>query len=165
MRSQQDAPAIARSLLAGAASGMRSAAGPALAAWQLRDVRSRRRHRAPRRLLAADHAPEIAAVLALGELVADKLPAMPNRTDLASIIGRAAAGGLAAVALLPPRSSPRVLIAHGLIGASAAIIAAHLSFRARRRLAHGNGANGRMIGLAEDALTYAGGALALRRLR
>lgn len=163
--SATDGAAIARSVIAGALSGMRSAAGPALAAWQLKDQRVGRRDRLPRRLLAAEHAPQVAAALATGELLADKHPNMPNRTDVPSLVGRAAAGALAAVALVPRRASMRVMLAHALIGAGAAILTTHLSYHARRRLARANGHGDRLVALAEDALTYGGGALALRRLR
>src|SRR5512140_1497258 len=120
--SERNGTAIARSVLAGVLSGMRSAAGPTLAVWQLRDVRASRRDRLARRLLAGEHAPQVAAVLAAGELLADKYPRIPNRTAPPALLARAAAGALAAAALVPRRASARVVLAHALIGAGAAVL-------------------------------------------
>lgn len=163
--SERDGAAIARSILAGALSGMRGAAGPALAALQLRDARVSRRDRLPRRLLAAESAPRVAAAIAAGEVAADKHTGMPERVAAPALLARAAAGALAAVALVPRRASLRVVVAHGLIGAGAAILTTNLSYHARQRLARWNGTGDRLVALAEDAFTYGGGVLAMRRMR
>lgn len=165
MNSDRDGLAIVRSVLVGAVSGLRSAAGPALAARELHHARARRRGALPRRVLAAEPATKVTAALAAGELLADKHPDIPNRTAPPALVGRAAAGAFAAAALVSRRASFRTLCAHGLIGAGAAVLAAHLGYEARRRLGESTGAPDRLIGLVEDALTYAGGALAMRAVR
>ena len=154
--------AIARSLIAGALSGLRSASGPTLAAWQLRGERTRRRDRLPRRLLASEHALEATSALAAGEVLADKHPAMPNRTDPPALLGRAVAGALAASALAGRRASLQTVVGHALLGAGAAVVGAYLGYYARRAATEHSGAPNALIAMAEDALTYAGGALALR---
>ena len=80
------------------------------------------------------------------------------------MIARVVAGALAAATLVPRRANARVLIAHALIGAGAAVLSTHLSFRARRGLAPGDGAGPRLVAFGEDALAYGGGALAMRTL-
>lgn len=162
---EKDATAIARSIIAGALSGLRSASGPTLAAWALRDARPRRGDPLPRRLLASEHAVEVTGAMAAGEVLADKHPQMPDRTSPPALAGRAAAGAIAAAALVPRRASVRVVFAHALIGAGAAIIATHLSYRARRAAVEQGGASDRLVAVAEDALTYVGGALAMRGVR
>lgn len=157
-----DGTAIARSLITGALSGLRSASGPALAAWQLRGQRTRRRDRLPRRLLASDHALEATGAMAVGEVLADKHPAMPNRTDPPALVGRAIAGAVAASALVGRRAPVKVVVAHALLGAGAAVLGAYLGYYARRAATEHSGAPAMLIAAAEDALTYAGGALAIR---
>jgi uncharacterized membrane protein len=74
-----------------------------------------------------------AAALAVMELLADKLPGIPNRTDPLPLLGRAAAGALIGATIAAAFGGDR---AHGAtLGAVAAVIAAHLSFHARRELA------------------------------
>lgn len=163
--SDRDGAAIARSIVAGALSGLRSASGPALAAWELRDTRKRKQDRLPRRLLASDHALQVTGAMAAGEALADKHPDMPNRTSPPALVGRAAAGAIAAVALVSRRASLKVVFAHALIGAGAAILSTHLSYHARRLATRESGGHGTLVALAEDALTYAGGALAMRSTR
>lgn len=160
--SDTDGSAIARSVIAGALSGIRSASGPALAAWQLRGKRSRRKDRLPRRLLSSEHALEATGAFAAGEVLADKHPAMPNRTDPPALMGRAIAGAIAASALVGRRAPVQVVVAHALLGAGAAVLGTYLSFHARRLATEHSHAPDALIAAAEDALTYAGGALALR---
>lgn len=160
--SDRDGAAIARSVVAGALSGLRSASGPALAAWELRDTRPRRKDRLPRRLLASEHAVEVTSAMAAGELLADKHPDMPNRTSAPALVGRATAGAVAAVALVSRKASLRVVLAHALLGAGAAVVSTYLSYHARRLAVERTGAPDTFVALAEDALTYAGGALAMR---
>lgn len=73
------------------------------------------------------------ATLAVMELIADKLPGIPNRTDPLPLLGRAAAGALIGATVAAASGRDR---AHGAtLGAVVAVLAAHLSFHARRELA------------------------------
>jgi uncharacterized membrane protein len=154
-----------RSLLAGAVSGLRSASGPALAAWQLHDKRTSRRDRLPRRILGSEHAREVTGAMAAGEVLADKHPDMPSRLEAPALIGRAVAGAVAAAALVPRRASTRVLVGHALVGAGAAMLSTFLSYHARRSAVQRGGAPDPLVAIVEDALTYGGGALLMSRLR
>ncbi|HSJ15622.1 MAG TPA: DUF4126 family protein [Longimicrobiales bacterium] len=153
-----------RSLLAGALSGLRSASGPALAAWQLHDQRTSRRDRLPRRLLGSEHAREITGAMAAGELLADKHPDMPSRLEAPALIGRAVAGAVAAAALVPRRASTQVVVGHALIGAGAAMLSTYLSYHLRRSAVQGTHAPDRVIALIEDALTYVGGGIMMKKM-
>lgn len=154
-----------RSVLAGVLSGMRSASGPALAAWQLHGQRTSRRDRLPRRVLGSEHAREVTGAMAAGELLADKHPEMPSRLEPPALIGRAVAGAVAAAALVPRRASTQVLVGHALVGAGAAMLSTFLSYHARRAAVQRTGAPDRLVAVIEDALTYAGGALMMKRTR
>lgn len=75
---------------------------------------------------------KVAAALALLELLCDKIPGIPNRTDLAPIVGRVAAGAFigASVAKLAGRDR----LTGAIIGSLFAFAGAQLTFRARRAL-------------------------------
>ena len=74
----------------------------------------------------------VTALLALLELLADKLPNIGNRTDPAAIAGRMAAGALIGAAVAEAAGRDRLSAA--LAGATFAFVGAHLSFRVRRSL-------------------------------
>jgi uncharacterized membrane protein len=74
----------------------------------------------------------VTALLALLELLADKLPNIRNRTDPAAIAGRMAAGALIGAAVSEAAGRDRLPAA--LAGATFAFVGAHLSFRFRRSL-------------------------------
>jgi uncharacterized membrane protein len=70
-------------------------------------------------------------VLALGELVADKLPFLPARTNPPSLAVRAISGGLSGAALCSAKK--RSWFAGALIGAGAAVGAAYGAYELRKR--------------------------------
>lgn len=86
-------------------------------------------------------------LLAAGELWGDKLHSAPDRIVPAGIAARLVTGGLAGAALAPRH---RALLG-GLLGATAAVGAAYLTFAARRRAMRRFGQT--RTGLVEDALT------------
>jgi uncharacterized membrane protein len=75
---------------------------------------------------------KVAAALALLELIGDKVPGIPNRTDLGPIVGRVAAGALIGASVA--RAEGRDRLTGALVGAVCAFAGAHLSFRFRRAL-------------------------------
>ena len=99
----------------GVITGMRSMAGPAALAL---------RHQGLFRRLVP--------LLALGEMVADKTPGIGDRIDPIPLAGRALMGALVGGVIARERGGNMVL--HALVGASAAVVAAHLAYRARKAL-------------------------------
>jgi uncharacterized membrane protein len=97
--------------------------------------------------------------LAAGELFADKLPRLPNRTARGPLAARAVMGALVAVATRP-RTGKRAALFAAVLGAAAAIAGAfagfHLRRLASRRLGGGTIANA-VTGALEDALIVKGG--------
>jgi len=71
-------------------------------------------------------------VLAGAELIADKLPSAPNRTDPAGLLGRIAAGALVGAAVGGRTGMSRGQSA--VIGGLIAFASAHATFRLRRAL-------------------------------
>jgi uncharacterized membrane protein len=98
--------------------------------------------------------------LAAGELLIDKLPGVPNRTDVAPMVTRAVAGALVALAARPPGGGVGGRIFAVALGAAAAgagtTVAFHLRRLANRRLGDGAMAN-LATGALEDAVAIACG--------
>lgn len=105
----------------GVATGLRSQTGLAMVAWRLARADS------PRRLprLLADPRSRTALTLGVaGELVADKLPIVPTRTDPGPLAGRAFFGALTGVATseaVAPSRTPRQVAVVGAIGMTGAV--------------------------------------------
>ena len=115
----------------GAATGMRSMAGLATLAMSDRRVRP------------------FMALIAAGEMVADKTPWVGDRVDPLPLTGRVLIGA-AAGAFIARQHRDDVLLG-GALGATTAFIVAHLAFHARKRLPMSNVSGG----LLEDAVVLA----------
>ena len=97
----------------------------------------------------------VAPLLALGELVVDKLPVTPARTLPASLVVRALAGGIAGGSLAAARGGDRRLGA--LCGIAAAVAASFLFERLRAAAVRRTGLPDPVVALAEDALAIGAG--------
>ena len=119
-------------VLLAAATGARSMTGLAATARSLASRGSNGDLPQPARFLATPRVATAMAMLAALELVADKLPAIPDRTDPGPLLGRVLAGGLigAAIAAADDRDRARGM----LVGAVAAFAGAHVGFQLRREL-------------------------------
>lgn len=139
----------------GVVAGMRSMAAPAALAAALHDAPGARLAPAPARQLAHPLADRALRVMAAGEVVADKLPGMPDRVAPQVLAGRLATGALAGAAVFALHGERRLMGA--LVGAAAAFVATHLFFRLR------TGASARLpvpdavVALVEDTLVVSGG--------
>lgn len=130
----------------GAVAGLRSMTAPALLS------RHFARYGADEglaRLLGTSPVPSLLAVAAAGELVADKTPFVPNRTDPLPAAGRVAMGALMGVAVADWQGESRVLAA--LAGAAAALGTTFLGYHLRRAAADA-GLPDLPVALAEDVV-------------
>lgn len=121
--------ALVKTIAVGALSGMRALAGPMALA---------RRH--------GGAAARVLAVLGGAEMIADKTPFVGNRTDAVPLAGRAVMGGLAG-AFIAHEYRESVILG-SVLGAAAAIAAAHLAFQIRTRTPLSN----TTAGAIEDAI-------------
>jgi len=124
----------------GAVCGMRTMTGPAAT-----------------RLTAHDVSRYIMPVLALGEFVADKLPATPARTQPIGLIARSLAGGFAGGSVAAARGGERRIGA--LVGIAGAVAAAYVFMRLRREIVDRSGLPDPIVALGEDALAIGSGYL------
>jgi len=147
---------LALSVLLGVTAGLRSMTPMACVAWaawlgQL-DLAS-----TSLAFLATRAAAYALTVLALVELVADKLPFTPNRTTIGPFLGRLLTGGVSGAALTA--GSGESLALGGFLGSVGAVVGTLGGFRARTRLVKALGARDWIVALAEDAVTVAAAAL------
>ncbi len=125
-------------LAAGLLAGLRSLSAPAAVSSAL----------ATRAELAARAAPAL-RLLAAGEMVADKLPFMPDRTSPPILAGRALIGAAAGVVVASAYGRSRALGA--VLAAAAAVAGSFGGLALRRTLGERLGLPDPLVALAEDA--------------
>jgi uncharacterized membrane protein len=152
----------AAAIAAGAVTGLRSMAGPAivsrsLAAGMMGSMQQTRPH-----WFGTKRTAKTLAALAVGELIADKLPFMPDRTNTAPLIGRFLGGAICGAAIcMANEESPWLGILAGGLAATAASFAGHKI----REVAAEHGKSDMAVALMEDTVAIAGGLSALATLR
>ena len=153
--------AYAGATLAGAVAGMRSMTAPALVSHLVKTVPVPGGN-----ALASliDHAatPKVTAALAIGEIVADKLPFIPRRTQTGPLVGRALTGGLSGAAIARSRHASPLLGA--LLGGAAAVGMTYAAYHLRKKITGSLHLPDTVVALAEDAIAVGVGYAALRRL-
>lgn len=149
-------------LLIGVADGLRSMTPPAVVAWSahrqwitLRDT--------PLAFMASTAAVVVTIVLALVELVGDKLPSTPARTAGLGLVSRIALGGLSGAAVAA--AGVQSLALGAALGAAGGIIGAFAGYQARTRLVRALDAPDFVVALVEDAIAIGGSFLVVRGLR
>jgi uncharacterized membrane protein len=146
--------------LIGVIAGLRTMTAPAVVAW------AANRHwlnlyNSPLAFMGSTAAVAVFTLLALGELVIDKLPSTPNRTRLAGLIGRTVLGGLSGAGVAVAGSQP---IAPGaILGVAGAIAGAFAGYEVRKRLVRALKVPDFVIALLEDAVAIGGGLLIVSR--
>jgi uncharacterized membrane protein len=112
-------------------------------------------------LMGSTAAVGVFTVLALGELVADKLPSTPNRTALPGLIGRTVLGGLSGAVVAEAGAQSIALGA--VLGAAGGIAGAFSGYEVRTRLVRALEVPDFVVALLEDAVTIGGGLLIVSR--
>ena len=101
----------------------------------------------------------IFALLAVGELIGDKLPKTPNRTALFPLIGRVCFGGLVgAIAATGVNGST---IEGGFLGAVSALVGTFVGYTIRREIVTRFGWKDLWVALCEDGIVIGLSILAL----
>jgi uncharacterized membrane protein len=115
----------------GIVSGLRSLTAPAVVAWGAH-LGWLNLHGSPLAFMGSTTAVAVFSLLAVGELVADKLPTTPKRTAPAPLVARIITGGLCGACLCI--STGQSLVLGALLGAIGGLIGAFLGYGIRRRL-------------------------------
>jgi uncharacterized membrane protein len=146
----------ARAAAIGAVTGLRSMTGPALVA-EAANAKSLKLRNTPVGWLGSDNAARTTAILAVGEMIADKIPGMPNRTDAPALAFRALAGAVCGYSIAGRVASNQERWISAAVGAGAALAAAWIGVQYRKRV----GLPPVMAALAEDAVALWAGSAAI----
>jgi uncharacterized membrane protein len=146
-------PVLLFSFFIGVLVGLRSFTAPAVVSWAAHRHWLDLRH-SPLAFLHSAAACIIFVVLALAELVADKLPSTPGRTQPLGLIARFLTGSLSGAAVAVSGNSSLALGA--ALGAVGGIIGAFAGYQARTRLVKALKVPDFVIAILEDALAIGG---------
>jgi uncharacterized membrane protein len=145
----------------GAVAGLRTMTAPAFVAWAAR-LGLLRLDGTPLSFLGLPVTAWVFTVLAIGELVADKLPSTPARTRPGPFIGRIVSGAMSGGAITAGTGGS--LAAGAVFGAIGAVIGTLGGYNARVRLVRGLKVPDTVIALAEDLIAVGGALLIVAAL-
>ena len=145
--------------LIGVVAGLRSLTAPAAVSWGAR-LGWLHLNNTPMGFLGFAATPYIVSVLAIGELIADKLPKTPSRKAPPGFVTRVVTGALCGAALGAASQSLVGGLLAGVLGAVAGTLGGY-EFRAR--LVKAIGGNDLPIALIEDVIAIGGGFLIVSR--
>jgi uncharacterized membrane protein len=144
----------------GVVTGLRSMTGPALVCWaahlgwlKLEDSRLA--------LMGSTAATYAFSAFAIGELVADKLPFIPNRTSPGPLFGRVVLGALCGATLCAASGFSVALEA--ILGGAGGVVGAFAGYQARKRLVMKLGCPDWVVAVIEDAVAVGGGLFLVSR--
>ncbi len=140
--------------LIGVVSGLRSLTAPAVVAWA-----GHRNwlnlHNTPLSFMGSTGAVVIFTLLAVVELIADKLPSTPSRTKPLGLIARIILGGLSGAGVAV--SGAQSIVPGAVLGAVGGITGAFAGYEVRTRLVKALKVPDLVIALLEDAVAIGGG--------
>ena len=100
-----------------------------------------------------------AVAMAVGELLAERMPFVPNRSESTVLLARAVSGGAAGAAMFKARR--RSVLVGALVGAAAAVGASYGAYYLRKKAARYFNVSDRMVALVEDGLALSAGLIAV----
>jgi uncharacterized membrane protein len=104
----------------------------------------------------------IISLLAIAELVMDKLPSTPNRTSIGPLIGRIVIGGLCGAALFASTSNS--VWTGAFVGALGAIAGTFAGYEIRKRIVSKLQVKDLVVAIAEDLVAIVGAFLLVSRI-
>src|SRR6476660_3027910 len=133
----------------GIVAGLRSMTAPAVVAWGAH-LGWLNLHGSPLAFMGSTTAVAILSVLAIGELIADKLPMMSKRTAPAPLMARVVTGGLCGACLCA--AVGKSLLAGTLLGGIGGIVGAFLGYSVRGRLVNNFRIKDLVVAVCEDVV-------------
>jgi uncharacterized membrane protein len=147
-------------LLIGVVSGLRSLTAPAVVAWGAHR-NWLNLHSTALSFMASTAAVVIFTLLALVELVADKLPSTPRRTKPVGLIARIVLGGLSGAGVAV--SGAQSIVLGAVLGAVGGVAGAFAGYQVRTRLVKALEVPDLVVALLEDAVAIGGGLFIVSR--
>lgn len=138
--------------LIGIFAGLRSLTAPAVTAWAV--YMGWLKLEGPLSLIGSFPSVVILTLLAIGELVADKLPKTPNRTAPLGLIARLVTGGVTGACVTA--AGGQGAFPGALLGVVGAVVGCFGGYQARKRLVRALGAPDIYVALFEDLVAIAG---------
>jgi uncharacterized membrane protein len=133
----------------GIVAGLRSLTAPAVVAWGAH-LGWLNLHGSPLAFMGSITAVAIFSLLAVGELIADKLPMTPKRTAPAPLLARVITGGLCGACLFA--AAEKSLVAGAILGGTGGVIGAFLGYDIRRRLVNNLRIKDFVVAVCEDVV-------------
>jgi len=131
----------------GIVAGLRSLTAPAVIAWAAH-LGWLNLHGSPLAFIGSTTAVAIFSLLAIGELVADKLPNTPKRTAIVPLLARIVLGGLCGACLCAVAG--KSLLAGALLGGTGGVIGAFVGYETRKRLVNSLHIKDLVVAICED---------------
>jgi uncharacterized membrane protein len=144
----------------GVIAGLRSFTAPAAVCWAAH-LGWLNLHGSRLEFLATTAAVVVASLLAIGELVMDKLPSTPSRTSPGPLVARLVMGALCGAAIGVSTDQSNLLCT--VMGAVGALIGTFGGYQIRHRLVAGLKVKDLVIALAEDVIAVGGAFLLVSR--
>ena len=136
----------------GIVAGLRSLLAPAIVAWAAHfDLLNL--HGSALSFMGSRAAVAIFSLLAIGELIADKLPNTPKRTALGPLLARILLGGLSGASLFV--AAGKSLLAGALLGGIGGVIGAFAGYEIRRRIVNNLHVKDLFVAICEDLIAIA----------
>jgi uncharacterized membrane protein len=152
-------PTFALAFLIGVIAGLRSLTAPAVVSWAAR-LGWLHLENTSLAFLGFAATPYILTVLAIGELIADKLPKTPSRKAPPGFIARIVTGGLSGAAL---GAASQAMLAGLVAGVIGAVVGTLGGYEFRVRLVKAAGGKDLPIALLEDVIAIGGAFLIVAR--
>ena len=140
----------------GLIAGMRTFMAPAVASHIYSRHPTKHLRHTPLKFMQTIIASKVFKVLAGAELIGDKMPNAPNRTDAPGLTGRTLSGILVGATVY--KASGKQALIGGLIGGAAAVASTFGCFFLRRAISRRKYLPDAVVGGMEDVLTIAIGA-------
>lgn len=151
---------LALAFAIGLIAGLRSLTAPAVVSWAAQwkwlDL-----GQSQMAFLGSTMAAYVLTAGAIVELIMDKLPKTPRRTEALGLIARFALGGLSGAALCAAANQSAVL--GGVLGGVGGVAGGFAGYAARTRLVKALKVPDLVVALVEDAVAIAGGFLIVSR--
>ena len=144
----------------GIIAGMRSMSAPALVSNHIAGSKPEGISETPFKVMGYPNTASLLKGLALGEMIADKLPVIPARVSAAPLIARVVSGAVCGGAICAAEGE-RVEFG-AVAGGLAAVAGAYGFYHLRRAIGEESKVPDPLLGLAEDAIVIMGGLTILR---